>query len=138
MARRKVRVEFEDDLGRPVVYHRQQVGGGLVSPRAHVDDTASLAREAYVEEGAHVGARTRVGVGSWIDVDARLDHDVVVGRNVHVGRRTMVGARARLEDGSRLGADVTVESGAHVHPDTVIPDGAVVRRDGRRRYGIAA
>jgi UDP-3-O-[3-hydroxymyristoyl] glucosamine N-acyltransferase len=132
------RIEFEDEYGQVVVYHRHPNGGGLVSPRAQVDETASIARDAYVETGARVGPRSSIGAGSWVDVDAYLGKDVVVGRNVHIGPRASARDSSRIESGSRLGADVTVMSRVRVLPDTTVPAGTVVTRHDRNGYGIAA
>src|SRR5665647_2899802 len=60
-------VEFEDDNGRVVRYVRHANGGGLVSPLARVHEAAMVASTAYVEAGAQVGDRSRIGAGSWLD-----------------------------------------------------------------------
>src|ERR1035437_5505040 len=105
-------VEFEDDNGQVVSYVRHANGGGLVSPRARVHEAAMVASTAYVEAGAQMGDRSRIGAGSW------LDHDVIVGADV-----------------------VVIGGGARVAPDAVVRDAAVVRRragSGRSEFGIAA
>lgn len=135
------RVEFENDDGRVVRYVRHPNGGGLVSPDAQVHDSVVVASTAYVEAGARVGERSRIGAGSW------LDHDVVVGTGVVVAGKVHLGPRTRVEDeswigtGARVGADVTVARGARVPPDAVVRDGAVVRRrtgSGRSEFDVAA
>jgi len=78
-------VEFEDDNGQVVRYVRHANGGGLVSPLARVHEAAMVASTAYVEAGAQVGDRSRIGAGSW------LDHDVIVGEDVVVAGKNAEG-----------------------------------------------
>jgi UDP-3-O-[3-hydroxymyristoyl] glucosamine N-acyltransferase len=135
------KVEFEDDEGRMVRYVRHPVGGGLVSPQARVHESATVAVTAYVEAGAQVGPRSRVGEGSWLDHDVVVGSDVMVAGNVHLGPRTRVGHRAWIGSGARIGSDVVIDLGVRIAPDSIVPDGTVVgRHDGSRRSapGIAA
>jgi len=135
------KVEFEDDNGQVVRYVRHRNGGGLVSPRARVHEAAAVAATAYVEAGAQVGNRSRIGAGSWLDHDVVVGEDVVVAGNVHLGPRTRAEDRAWIGTGARVGSDVVIERRVRVAPDAIIPDAAVVRRrggSGRTEVGIAA
>ena len=134
-------VEFEDDNGQVVRYVRHANGGGLVSPRAQVHEAAMVASTVYVEAGAQVGDRSRVGAGSWLDHDVIVGEDVVVAANVHFGPRTRAEDGTWIGTGARVGSDVVIGRGARVAPDAVVPDAAVVRRRaglGRPEFGIAA
>src|ERR1035437_899394 len=129
------RVEFEDDNGRVVRYVRHANGGGLVSPGARVASTA------YVEAGAQVGDRSRIGAGSWLDLDVIVGEDVVVAGNVHLGPRTRWEDGTWIGTGARGGADAVIGRGARVAPAGVVRDAVVVRRragSGRSEFGIAA
>ncbi len=137
----EAKVEFEDDDGRTVRYVHHPNGGGLVSVRARVHEGAALAPTAYVDAGASVGDRSRIGSGSWLDEDVAAGQDVVISSNVHLGPRTRAVNRAWIGSGARGGADVVIARGALVEPDTVVPDGAVVPRRagaGRRELRVAA
>ena len=134
-------VEFEDDNGQVVRYVRHANGGGLVSPRARVHKAAMVVSTAYVEAGAQVGDRSRIGAGSWLDHDVIVGKDVVVAGNVHLGPRTRAEDGTWIGTGARVGSDVVIERGARVTPDAVVPDAAVVRRrsgSGGSKLGIAA
>jgi len=134
-------VEFEDDNGQVVRYVRHANGGGLVSPQARVHEAAVVAPTAYVEAGAQVGDRSRIGEGSWLDHDGIGGEDVVVAGNVHLGPRTRAEDGTWIGAGARVGSDVLIGRGARVEPDAVIRDAAVVRRragSGRTDFGVAA
>ena len=134
-------VEYEDDNGRVERYVRHVNGGGLVSPRARVHEGAMVASTAYVEAGAHVGDRSRIGAGSWLDLDVIVGQDVVVAGNVHLGPRTRVEDGTWIGTGARVGSDVVIGRGARVAPDAVVRDAVVLRRragSGRSEFEIAA
>ena len=110
-------VEFEDDNGQVVRYVRHANGG------------------------AQVGERSRIGAGSWLDLDVIVGEDVVVAGNVHLGPRTRVEDGTWIGTGARVGSDVVIGRGARVGPDAVVRDAVVVRRragSGRSEFGIAA
>lgn len=132
-------VEFEDDSGQVFRYARHANGGGLVSVLAGVHEDASVAATAYVEAGATVGARTRIGTGSWLEHDVSVGQDVVVAGNVRIGPRTQVDDGAWIGTGARVGSGVVIQRRARIAPDAAVPDAAVVRRGaGRSELGIAA
>ncbi len=134
-------LEFEDDNGKVVRYVRHANGGGLVSPQARVHEAAMVASTAYVEAGAQVGERTRIGAGSWLDHDVIVGANVVVASNVHLGQRTRAEDGTWVGTGARVGADVVIRRGARVEPDAVVPDAVVVPRrkgSGRSVFGVAA
>ena len=134
-------VEFEDDNRQVVRYVRHANGGGLVSPRAWVHEAAMVASTAYVETGARVGDRSRIGAGSWLDHDVIVGEDVVVAANVHLGTCTRAEDGTWIGAGARVWSDVVIARGARVAPDAVVRDAAVVRRragSGRSEFGIAA
>ena len=131
-------VEFENDNGQVVRYVRHANGGGLVSPQARVHEAAMVASTAYVEAGAQVGDRSRIGAGSWLD---HVVKDVVVAGNVHLGPRTRAEDGTWIGTGARVGSDVVIGRGARVAPDAVVRDASVVRRragSSRPEFGIAA
>ena len=100
-----------------------------------------VASTAYVEAGAQVGDRCRIGAGSWLDLDVIVGEDVVVAANVHLGPRTRAEDGTWIGTGARVGSDVVIGRGARVAPDAVVRDAAVVRRragSGRSEFGIAA
>jgi len=134
-------VEFENDNGQVVRYVRHANGGGLVSPQARVQEAAMVASTAYVEAGAQVGDRSRIGAWSWLDHDVIVGTDVVVAANVHLGPRTRAEDGTWIGTGARVGSDVVIERGARVAPDAVVRDAAIVHRrmgSGGTEFAIAA
>jgi UDP-3-O-[3-hydroxymyristoyl] glucosamine N-acyltransferase len=108
---------------------------------ARVREAAMVASTAYVEAGAQVGDRSRIGAGSWLDHDVIVGQDVVVAANVHLGPRTRAEDGTWIGTGARIGSDVVITAGARVAPDAVVRDAAVVRRrsgSGRSEFEIAA
>lgn len=89
-------------------------------------------------QGAFIGARTRIGAGSFLTPGAVLSVDSVIGRCAYIDTQTVLGHDVTLGDHVMLGAGVflaggvTVGQGASIHPraiiakDVHIGDGATV------------
>ena len=87
------------------------------SPEPGVHETAVVADDARVSDGAYVGAYAVVGPGTSVGPGARLDEHVVVRRDCVVGEeahlhphvtvyeRTVIGARTIVHSGARLGVE---------------------------------
>ncbi|PWD51373.1 hypothetical protein C8046_12585 [Serinibacter arcticus] len=127
MARRRGRIEFENDRGEVVHYARHENGGGLVSPKAEVPDDVIVVPGAYVEAGARIGAGSRLKAGGWIDENAQLGRAVVVAENVHVGPDARIGDLVRLGRGVKIGAGAVVGAGVRVEDDVHVAPGVTIR-----------
>jgi UDP-3-O-[3-hydroxymyristoyl] glucosamine N-acyltransferase len=114
----------EDDAGKATKYRRHPNGGGLVGPRAEVEESAFIGAMTYVEAGARVGAGCRIGRGSWIDRQAVIGDRVFIGDDVYVGRGTVLGNRVHVGSHSRIGAGALIGRGTRLHGDSIVPDGA--------------
>jgi UDP-3-O-[3-hydroxymyristoyl] glucosamine N-acyltransferase len=82
-----------------------------VSPRASIDDTATVAADATVCANVHVGPRARVGSGSvlypgvYLGMDAEIGADCVLHPNVVVRSGCRLGDRVILHAGVVIGSD---------------------------------
>lgn len=86
-----------------------------------------------VESGAAIGSSSRV-LSSLIGENASIAPgadicEAVVCKGVAAGERLIMKRFSALGEGCVAGSDVTVCEGARVAPNTVIPDGAVIRTD---------
>ena len=77
----------------------------VVSPQAHVPDSASVAPHAVVGAGAWIGDRSRIGSGCVIGDGVRIGSDCLLHANVAIYSNVTVGDRAVLHSGCVLGAD---------------------------------
>jgi len=87
---------------------------------------AMVASTAYVEAGAQVGDRSRIGAGSWLDLDVIVAEDVVVTGNVHLGPSSCVPHGFDNESRthrhpSRPGPDLLCGGGSALHPVLGVP-----------------
>jgi UDP-3-O-[3-hydroxymyristoyl] glucosamine N-acyltransferase len=85
--------------------------GPFRHPGAAIDESASVAADAYVGAGACIGARARVGDGSVIEAGAYVGNDTTVGENSRlyphatVMERCIVGDRVVLHAGCVIGSE---------------------------------
>ena len=96
---------------------RPRPAAGLVSPAAHVHESATLGRDVTLDPGAWIGKGAVVGDGSY------------------VGPGSVVGAGSRLGGNCVLNANVTVYDGVTLGDRVVLHAGAVIGADG---FGYAA
>ncbi|THG36082.1 hypothetical protein E6C70_00615 [Glaciibacter flavus] len=137
---RRVNEEVELEKGVVTKYRRHVNGGGFVSPKARVDQSAEVASTAYVEQGALISREAFVGAGSWVDRDAMIGSHAFIGANVHVGAGAIIGDRVRIGSHCRIGSNARIVAGQHLERDIVVPDGGFVGPDGPHdtRYVKAA
>ena len=82
-----------------------------VSPGAHVDRRARLAKDvsvaagATIEAHARLGARTVVGAGAFIGADVEIGEDCVLHPLAAILERCKIGARCILHSGAVVGSD---------------------------------
>lgn len=129
----RVYLGIGDNTLREALWWRLQSVGiapaTIVSPRATVDRTATLAAGVMLSHGAVVCAHARLDENVVINTMASVDHDCIVGRGTHLA------TAAHLGGGVTLGARCFLSMGAIVTPgvtlgdDTVVMAGAVVVRD---------
>lgn len=138
----------EDDAGRATTYHRHSNGGGLLGPRALVEENTYIGATTYIEAGARIGSHCRIGRGGWIDRQAMVGDHVVIEDDVYVGRGAAVGNSAHIGSHSRIGAGARIGHGVRLHGDSIVPAGTHIpdprtthhrasARPGRKSHGRA-
>lgn len=89
---------------------------------------------AVVDDGARVGARTRIWHFSHVCAGARIGADCSLGQNVYVAGSVVVGDRCKIQNNVSLYDAVTLEDEVFCGPSVVFtnvynPRAAVVRKD---------
>lgn len=74
---------------------------------------------SYVDEGALIGAGTRIWHFSHILSDTVLGRDCVVGQNVVIGPRVSVGNRCKFQNNVSVYSGITIEDGVFCGPSCV-------------------
>jgi UDP-2-acetamido-3-amino-2,3-dideoxy-glucuronate N-acetyltransferase len=103
-----------------------------VSPEAFVHETA------VVDEGASIGARTKVWHFVHVSKGARIGEGCVLGQNVYVGNDVPIGDGVRIQNNVSIYTGVVVEDEAFLGPSCVFtnvvnPRSFVERKDEYRR-----
>lgn len=87
----------------------------VYTTKAMIDSSAEVHNLAYVEEGATIGPRTRIGPfcivrkGAEIGADCRFTAYCEVRENVTIGDRVGFGSRCTISAGAVIGDDVTIK-----------------------------
>lgn len=105
-----------------------------VSPRAFVDETASLEDGVVVEAGAVVGPGVAIGRGTIVAPNAVIGHNCRIGRNCHVGpgavlQYALLGNGVIIHAGAKIGQDGFGFSIGKDGPERVPQIGRVVLQD---------
>ena len=121
----------------------------VISPAAHVSNSARLGNGIVVMPGAVIGAEVVIDDLVIVNTGASIDHDCMIGEaahvapgavlagNVRVGACTTIGVGASVIPGIEIGENVTIGAGAavvHDLPNDVIAVGvpARIRRDSEK------
>lgn len=81
--------------------------------------TASIHPTAIVDEGAQIGAGSRVWHFVHVSAGARIGQKVSLGQNVFVGNRVVIGDRCKIQNNVSVYDDVTLEDGVFCGPSMV-------------------
>lgn len=84
---------------------------------AQVHPTASIARDAVLQEGVSVGAYAVIESGAQIGSETSIDAGTVVGANVRIGENCHIYPRVVIYAGVTLGSRVVVHAGAVLGAD---------------------
>ena len=79
----------------------------------------SIHPSAIVDEGAQIGAGSRVWHFTHVCAGARIGRGVSLGQNVFVGARVVVGDRCKVQNNVSLYDGVTLEAGVFCGPSVV-------------------
>jgi UDP-2-acetamido-3-amino-2,3-dideoxy-glucuronate N-acetyltransferase len=100
---------------------------------------------AIVDEGAHVGDRTKVWHFTHVSTGARVGSDCVLGQNVYVAPSAMIGDGVKIQNNVSVYDGVVIDNFAFIGPSAVFtnvvnPRGELSRKDEYRptRVGLGA
>jgi sugar O-acyltransferase (sialic acid O-acetyltransferase NeuD family) len=94
----------------------------VVSPFAHIHESAQLMAGSVVQAGATINE------GCIVNTSAVIEHGVSMGAWVHVAPRAVVCGDVKIGAGSHIGAGAVVRQGIELGERTVVAAGAVVVR----------
>jgi UDP-2-acetamido-3-amino-2,3-dideoxy-glucuronate N-acetyltransferase len=99
-------------------------GGALVDPRASGRPARAPAcfvhESAYLDEGAEVGAGTKIWHFSHIMKGARIGERCVIGQNVNVDGGTMIGNNVKIQNNVSVYTGVVIEDDVFLGPSCVL------------------
>ena len=129
--------QIESPQPRLRLFHALKAAGfvlpAVISPKAHVARSATLAEGTIGMHSACVGPDARIGANTIVNTRALIEHDARVGSHCHVataavvnggatvGDRTFIGSGAVCREGLAIGADCLVAIGERVIQP--MPDG---------------
>jgi UDP-2-acetamido-3-amino-2,3-dideoxy-glucuronate N-acetyltransferase len=100
---------------------------------------------AIVDDGAHIGAGTKIWHFCHVSSGARIGRDCVLGQNVYVAPSVIVGDGVRIQNNVSIYDGVTIDAHAFVGPSAVFtnvvnPRSEVSRKDEYKltRVGVGA
>lgn len=102
---------------------------------AIVDQTAIIAKDVRIGEGAYIGkgaivnADTDIGEMSIINTGAQVDHECIVGGFSHVAVGAVLAGNVVVNSHSFVGAGSVIREGIKVGCNAIIGAGSVVIRD---------
>lgn len=79
----------------------------------------SIHPSAIVDEGAYVGAGSRIWHFSHVCAGARIGQGVSLGQNVFVGNQVVIGNQCKVQNNVSVYDNVTLEDGVFCGPSTV-------------------
>lgn len=94
---------------------------------------------AFVEDGAAVGAGTKVWHFAQVRSGARVGSECILGKGVYIGEGVQIGDRVKIQNGVSIYPGATVEDGVFIgphvcftndrHPRAINPDGSLKSAD---------
>jgi UDP-2-acetamido-3-amino-2,3-dideoxy-glucuronate N-acetyltransferase len=102
-----------------------------------VGEAAQIHPTAIVDEGAQVGARTRIWHFCHVMERARIGADCVLGQNVFVGRGVPVGEGTKIQNNVSLYEGVRIGKGCFIGPSAVFTNVRTPRAEVERKDAFA-
>jgi UDP-2-acetamido-3-amino-2,3-dideoxy-glucuronate N-acetyltransferase len=79
----------------------------------------SVHESAIVDDGATIGAGTRIWHWTHVSAGARIGRDCSLGQGVYVGGKTVIGDRVKIQNNVSIYDGVTIEDGVFCGPSCV-------------------
>jgi len=101
----------------------------IVHPSAHVDPSARLESGVLVLAQSYVSGNAVVGMGTLINNSVVVSHDCVLGVCTNLSPGAKIAGDVIIEDFVQLGMNATVNIGVRVGKESLIGNGATIKKD---------
>lgn len=101
----------------------------LVHPTASIGLDVELAPGCVLMAGSRITTNVRMGVHSYVNVNAVVSHDCRIGAYVSISPGALINGSATLDDGCFIGTGAVILPGRNVGAGATVGAGAVVTKD---------
>ena len=111
--------------------------GSVTRVNQRVDESAMIHDTAIVDDGAEIGARTRIWHFSHILGATKIGADCVIGQNVMIGPNVIVGRGCKIQNNVSIYKGVTLEDEVFCGPSCVFTNVLTPRAAIERKHEIS-
>jgi sugar O-acyltransferase (sialic acid O-acetyltransferase NeuD family) len=101
----------------------------VISPKAYVSRSASIAAGTIVLHGAIINTGNSVGFNTIINSRALVEHDSRIGNHVHISTGVTINGGCSVDDGSFIGSCSVIANNINIGTRVIIGAGSVVIKD---------
>jgi len=101
----------------------------IVHPTAYIDHSAKLEAGVLVLAQSYVSGNAVVGMGSLINNTVVVSHDNILGVCTNLSPGAKLAGDVILEDFVQVGMNVTINIGVRIGKETLIGNGATIKKD---------
>lgn len=101
----------------------------IISGSSEVSSFATVGKNVFVGNFAHVGPEVSIGDNTIINTAAIIEHEVKIGCHSHVGPNATISGRTQIGDRVFIGVGAVVKDSIRIGSDIVVGAGAVVVKD---------
>lgn len=98
----------------------------VISPKAYVSGSASIAEGSIVLHGAIINTGSSIGFNTIINSRALVEHDSRIGNHVHISTGAIINGGCSVGDESFIGSGSVIANNVNVGSRVVIGAGSVV------------
>ena len=92
-------------------YHSNKPQKTGVSPKSHIENSATIGKDVYIGEFSVIGENTEIGD------NCKIYPNVVIGDNVRIGKGTKIFAGVKIYDDCVIGENCTLHAGVVIGSD---------------------
>ena len=101
----------------------------VISPRAHVSESAFIDEGTVVMHGAIVNAGAKIGANCIINSGAIIEHDAEIGKNCHISTGVIINGSARVGNSSFIGSGSVIRNNISIGERCIVGMGSKVLKD---------